>query len=565
MAEAAKSWLLSKLRGADADDPSAATKLRYVVDSKTTIKLAKYLQEIIIFAANKRLNLKNSPPYLHGIVTETGELIHLTFKNNPIDVLKANEYLNIFIANLIVHCKRIIKLFKDAKEEMEVENSKWRRELNKLTLVFSHMLSEFKAFFNAGKYVPDFKLVKIEARDFWEKAFAKRVIVPWAEFIKQFSKVHKLSGVEEAKALKGTIDMLDDNFVSWFEFDIFTRLFQPWQHILNNWNIIVLAHPGYQAFMTYDEVESVLQKWIDKPGSYVFRLSCTRLGQWAIGYVTPEHKIVQTIPHSKSLYQALIDGVEERTYLFPNGQDVNPDIRRRVNISPEQHIKVTKEQYELYCDIDTTFELCKICDTNLKNIRIDPCGHLLCKDCLVHWMETSGQTRKASEICCPFCRELIMSTETVIIDPFDDDDDDPSTPTASATSSAASTTTATSAPRLNPPLPAAREMRSSSPVPPSSPSASATATPTLFISAAEQSEASASASAAPPIPPKRLELNANFPNPVATVAVRKVEEPNSQIVQQLIGMGFQTEDVRKALRIAKNDINVAMDILMSFS
>ena len=61
------------------------------------------------------------------------------------------------------------------------------------------------------------------------------------------------------------------------------RLFQPWKQILNNWNVIVCYHPGYQAFMTYDEVEATLQKWKHKPGSYVFRLSCTRLGQWAIG------------------------------------------------------------------------------------------------------------------------------------------------------------------------------------------------------------------------------------------------------------------------------------------
>ena len=25
--------------------------------------------------------------------------------------------------------------------------------------------------------------------------------------------------------------------------------------LLNNWNVIVIRHPGYQAFMTYDEVE----------------------------------------------------------------------------------------------------------------------------------------------------------------------------------------------------------------------------------------------------------------------------------------------------------------------
>lgn len=44
--------------------------------------------------------------------------------------------------------------------------------------------------------------------------------------------------------------------------------------------------------------------------SYVFRLSCTRLGQWAIGYVTAENTILQTIPQ-KSLCQALLDGYRE--------------------------------------------------------------------------------------------------------------------------------------------------------------------------------------------------------------------------------------------------------------
>jgi len=40
--------------------------------------------------------------------------------------------------------------------------------------------------------------------------------------------------------------------------------------------------------------------------SYVFRLSCTRLGQWAIGYVAPDKKIYQTIPQNKSLIQSLV-------------------------------------------------------------------------------------------------------------------------------------------------------------------------------------------------------------------------------------------------------------------
>ena len=53
--------------------------------------------------------------------------------------------------------------------------------------------------------------------------------------------------------------------------------------------------------------------WISASSShsYIFRLSCTRLGQWAIGYVTADGNILQTIPHNKPLFQALIDGFRE--------------------------------------------------------------------------------------------------------------------------------------------------------------------------------------------------------------------------------------------------------------
>jgi E3 ubiquitin-protein ligase CBL len=36
-----------------------------------------------------------------------------------------------------------------------------------------------------------------------------------------------------------------------------------------------------------------------------------RLGQWAIGYVTGDGNILQTIPQNKSLCQALLDGHRE--------------------------------------------------------------------------------------------------------------------------------------------------------------------------------------------------------------------------------------------------------------
>lgn len=82
-----------------------------------------------------------------------------------------------------------------------------------------------------------------------------------------------------------------------------------------------------------------------------YRLSCTRLGQWAIGYVTADGEILQTIPQNKSLCQALLDGHREGFYLYPDGRPNNPDLSFAVQSPMEDHITVTQEQYELYCEM----------------------------------------------------------------------------------------------------------------------------------------------------------------------------------------------------------------------
>uniref|UniRef100_A0A1B0CUJ7 E3 ubiquitin-protein ligase CBL n=1 Tax=Lutzomyia longipalpis TaxID=7200 RepID=A0A1B0CUJ7_LUTLO len=79
----------------------------------------------------------------------------------------------------------------------------------------------------------------------------------------------------------------------------------------------------------------------------------------------------------------------------------------------EDHITVTQEQYELYCEMGSTFQLCKICAENDKDIRIEPCGHLLCTPCLNAWqVDSEGQG-------CPFCRAEIKGTEQIVVDAFD--------------------------------------------------------------------------------------------------------------------------------------------------
>ena len=135
------------------------------------------------------------------------------------------------------------------------------------------MLSELKAIFPAGLFGGDtFRITKSDAADFWRISFGERTIVPWKLFRLTLNEVHPISSGLEAMALKSTIDLTCNDYISNFEFDVFTRfvfhlqtscessrvflprLFQPWGTLLRNWQILAVTHPGYVAFLTYDEV-----------------------------------------------------------------------------------------------------------------------------------------------------------------------------------------------------------------------------------------------------------------------------------------------------------------------
>ncbi|XP_063293182.1 E3 ubiquitin-protein ligase CBL [Pelobates fuscus] len=385
------------------------------VDRKTVEKCWKLMDKVVRLCQNQRLALKNSPPYILDLLPDTYQHLRTIMSRyeGKMETLGENEYFRVFMENLLKKTKQTISLFKEGKERMYEENSQPRRNLTKLSLIFSHMLAELKGIFPSGMFQGDnFRITKADAAEFWRKAFGEKTIVPWKIFRHALHDVHPISSGLEAMALKSTIDLTCNDYISVFEFDIFTRLFQPWSSLLRNWNSLAVTHPGYMAFLTYDEVKARLQKFIHKPGSYIFRLSCTRLGQWAIGYVTGDGNILQTIPHNKPLFQALIDGFREGFYLFPDGRNQNPDLTGLCEPTPQDHIKVTQEQYELYCEMGSTFQLCKICAENDKDIKIEPCGHLMCTSCLTSWQESEGQG-------CPFCRCEIKGTEPIVVDPFD--------------------------------------------------------------------------------------------------------------------------------------------------
>uniref|UniRef100_A0A8C5ASZ1 E3 ubiquitin-protein ligase CBL n=1 Tax=Gadus morhua TaxID=8049 RepID=A0A8C5ASZ1_GADMO len=401
----------------DAIQDAVGPPKQAAADRRTVEKTWKLMDKVVRLCQNPRLQLKNSPPYILDILPDAYQHLRLILckyeEHQKLSQLSENEYFKIYIDSLIKKSKRAIRLFKEGKERMYEEQSQDRRNLTKLSLIFSHMLAEIKAIFPGGHFQGDtFRITKADAAEFWRRFFGDKTIVPWKVFRQCLHEVHLISSGLEAMALKSTIDLTCNDYISVFEFDIFTRLFQPWGSILRNWNFLAVTHPGYMAFLTYDEVKARLHKYINKPGSYIFRLSCTRLGQWAIGYVTNDGNILQTIPNNKPLFQALIDGYREGFYLFPDGRSYNPDLSDLCEPTPHDHIKVTQEQYELYCEMGSTFQLCKICAENDKDVKIEPCGHLMCTSCLTAWQESDGQG-------CPFCRCEIKGTEPIIVDPFD--------------------------------------------------------------------------------------------------------------------------------------------------
>lgn len=120
------------------------------------------------------MNLKNSPPFILDILPDTYQHLKLIFTKHEdrLNVLDENDYFRVYMDNLNRKCKQAIKLFKEGKEKMFDETSHFRRNLTKLSLVFSHMLSELKAIFPNGTFAADnFRVTKSDAAEFWKNSF----------------------------------------------------------------------------------------------------------------------------------------------------------------------------------------------------------------------------------------------------------------------------------------------------------------------------------------------------------------------------------------------------------
>ncbi|XP_005951374.3 E3 ubiquitin-protein ligase CBL-B-B [Haplochromis burtoni] len=163
----------------DAIQDAVGPPKQAVADRRTVEKTWKLMDKVVRLCQNPRLQLKNSPPYILDILPDAYQHLRVILgkyeENQMIIQLSENDYFKIYIDSLMKKSKRAIRLFKEGRERMYEEQSQDRRNLTKLSLIFSHMLAEIKAIFPGGQFQGDtFRITKADAADFWRRFFGEK-------------------------------------------------------------------------------------------------------------------------------------------------------------------------------------------------------------------------------------------------------------------------------------------------------------------------------------------------------------------------------------------------------
>ncbi|XP_056103576.1 E3 ubiquitin-protein ligase CBL-B-B-like, partial [Rhinichthys klamathensis goyatoka] len=162
----------------DAIQDAVGPPKQAAADRRTVEKTWKLMDKVVRLCQNPRLQLKNSPPYILDILPDTYQHLRLILckyeEHQRLTQLSENDYFKVYIDSLMKKSKRAIRLFKEAKERMYEEQSQDRRNLTKLSLIFSHMLAEIKAIFPGGQFQGDtFRITKADAAEFWRRSFGE--------------------------------------------------------------------------------------------------------------------------------------------------------------------------------------------------------------------------------------------------------------------------------------------------------------------------------------------------------------------------------------------------------
>ncbi len=380
----------------------------FTVDKKLFDKFNKLIEKLSKLCDSQRIQstvlFVKSWPYLPLILIEISNFLANISKAYELTmyVLNGIEYFNVTSQNLLAKLKNLDKLLQSV--DVFNEKSEEQADFKNLGLILSYILADLKAMFPFYVYEGlQFQVESKQAADFWRLNFQERTIVPWSIFEQMLNRVSQIGNPLQAAQLRDTIQLTQSKHVSIFEFNIFTRLFQPWNFIITIWRVLVLKHPAYVSNASIHKTHQRLRQLSNKPGSYLYRPSFTKLGHWVIGYVDNNNQMLHFF--SQNIVNDLIQGFDQGRLLYPNGNSNN------FEINYVTRLPTTKEQHEIYLDLDSSFQTCKICTAENKNRRLEPCGHLICSNCLSKWNKLSKT--------CPFCRCEIKRFKPVIISSYE--------------------------------------------------------------------------------------------------------------------------------------------------
>lgn len=100
-------------------------------DLRLVDKALKKLLKLLEMCTNPRLGLRNSPPFLPDIVSETAQLlieVWEPYRGSRQQVPRGDEakYLRIHVRNLLDKTERAVLLFKEGREKIFEETSSYR-------------------------------------------------------------------------------------------------------------------------------------------------------------------------------------------------------------------------------------------------------------------------------------------------------------------------------------------------------------------------------------------------------------------------------------------------------
>ncbi|KAF8568667.1 hypothetical protein P879_07010, partial [Paragonimus westermani] len=237
--------------------------------------------------------------------------------------------------------------------------------------------------------------------------------VSWPVFIEAFSRSFHVTGRPEIEKLHDTMAFSSDLYVSIFGWDVFNRLFAPWNLLVPAWTKLVYEHPGYMAWMTFEDMRDFLLLYRRSPGTYAFRMSCRSIGFWSIAYVDSSGKVIQSVCRSQNFADFLEEGIKRRKFVKPVGSQENTDLGELTKQVLTHRVEMHK--LEIYSSRES-FMSCSICFDAPRTTRLEPCGHLFCAACTQSWLDR--------EKCCPVCRTQVIATSPVKIEFEGETEDD---------------------------------------------------------------------------------------------------------------------------------------------